>query len=161
MRTPISVSAVTLRPAAAEDCDAILQWRNEPATREASFDTSVIAPDAHRPWFLASLRRADRLLYVVSADGSDCGVVRIDTSAGRGTVSIFLAGACHGHGIGPRALDAVAEIAARDLDLSSLTAEIKPENGTSIAAFRRAGFVEIPGRDGAVTMTRALSRGPR
>jgi RimJ/RimL family protein N-acetyltransferase len=157
----ISANVVTLRPVVAEDCDVILRWRNEPATRAASFDTSVIAPVAHRRWLLASLRRADRRLYVVRADGTDCGVVRIDGAAGQGGVSIFLTAACHGRGIGPRALDAAAEIAARDLRLTSLLAEIKPENHPSIAAFRRARFVEGTGRGGVVTLVRTLRAEPR
>lgn len=151
-----SATVVTLRPAVAEDRDAILQWRNEPATREASFDTSAIAPEAHAAWFRATLGRPDRKLYVVLADGRACGVVRLDVSGEQATVNIFLAAAQHGRGIGPRALDAAAEVAVREHRLSTLVAEIKLDNAASLAAFARTGFVEVARRDGVVTMNRAL-----
>lgn len=147
--------AVALRAATAEDCRAVWLWRNDVETRRASFDSSFIEYETHRRWFLESLERPERKIYIVLEDGEACGVVRLDVTARQATVSIFLDRRRQGHGLGPRALDAVADVAGRDLHLNCLLALIKPDNDASLAAFKRAGFTPSPTAP-AVTMVRIL-----
>jgi RimJ/RimL family protein N-acetyltransferase len=131
---------VTLRPATAEDCRPVWLWRNDDETRRASFGSSFIEYETHRRWFLQSLERSARKIYIVLEGSEPCGVVRLDVTDRQAIVSIFLDRRRQGQGIGPRALDAVADVAGRELHLNCLLALIKPDNYTSLAAFKRAGF---------------------
>ncbi len=149
---------VALRAATADDCRMIWKWRNEETTRGASFDSSEIAYETHEAWFRASLARRDRKIFVVVAEAEPCGVVRLDRSGRRAEVSIFLARARHGVGIGPRALRAIARVGIRE-HLDALTARTKSGNYPSRAAFRSAGFTEAVEEGGVVTMVKPLRLG--
>lgn len=152
--------AVALRPATAEDCRAVWLWRNDDETRRASFDSSFIEYETHQRWFLDSLERPGRKIYIVLEGGEPCGVVRLDVTARQATVSIFLDRRRQGQGIGPSALDAVADVAKQDLHLNCLLALVKPDNYASLAAFKRAGFTPSP-TAAAVTMVKVLDAGGR
>ncbi len=134
---------VRLRRAAAGDCRQVWLWRNEEATRAASFDGAPIAFEMHQSWFHQSLQRPDRHLFVVLADGHEAGVVRLDVTDGVGTVSVHLAPVWRGRGVGPSALAAVEDVAFGLLGLGLMEARVKSDNGASLAAFRKAGFVAV------------------
>ncbi len=137
------LSLVTLRPAEPADCEALWRWRNDPATRRASFERAEIGLDEHTQWFSESLARPDRRIYIVVADGVDAGTVRLDLGQGEARVSINLALERRGQGIGARALRAACREAFGPLGLHHLTAQIRPENDASRIAFERAGFSVI------------------
>ena len=59
-------------------------------------------------------------------------------------MSIHLAPASRGRGVGPAALDALADLAFGGLGLHRLDATVRPENRASLSAFARAGFVPSP-----------------
>jgi len=148
------VGDVALRPARLEDCARIWEWRNDPETRQASFDTAPIPLETHEAWFRASLGRVDRRLYVIVAHGRACGSARLDLAGGEAEVSIHLAPEYRGRGVGTAALERLAETAFRELELGRLVARVKANNAASLAAFERAGFTRIV--DGAaVTLARA------
>lgn len=134
---------VRLRRAVAGDCHQVWLWRNDEATRAASFDTAPIPFETHQPWFHQSLQRPDRHLFVVLADEQEAGVVRLDVADAIGTVSIHLAPAWRGRGVGPKALAALEDIAFGPLGLGRMEARVKVENGVSLAAFQKAGFVAV------------------
>lgn len=134
---------VSLRQAVAGDCRQLWLWRNDEAARAASFDTAPIAFETHQSWFQQSLQRPDRHLFVVLADAHEAGVVRLDVTDGVGTVSINLAPAWRGCGVGPRALGALADIAFGRLGIRRMEARVKADNGASLAAFQKAGFVAV------------------
>ena len=131
---------VTLRPAEAGDCRRIWLWRNDEETRRASLGAAPIPFDTHERWFARSLRSRARKIYVVLADGRASGVARLDLDEGQGTVSLHLAAEWRGRGVGPAAIEALAELAFGPLGLRSLRASVKRENSRSISAFRKAGF---------------------
>jgi len=137
---------IALRPAVLGDSRNVWAWRNDEETRRASFDSSYIDFSDHERWFAASLQDPKRRICVVTADGDDVGVVRLDLEITRrhAVVSIFLDPRCQGRGIGPEALRLVGTCAARDLKLRSLLASVKPDNYPSRSAFRSAGFTESP-----------------
>ena len=82
---------VRLRPAIASDCERVWVWRNDPETRAASLDTEPIPWEVHEPWFNETLRRPDRRVYIVVADGRDAGAVRLDVADAEARVNIHLA----------------------------------------------------------------------
>jgi len=150
---------VTLRPAIATDCERIWVWRNDPETRAASIDTEAIPWEVHEPWFNETLRRADRRLYVVVADGQDAGAVRLDVADAEARVSIHLAPEARYRGIGALALRAVVGEAFDALGLARVVGVIRPDNQPSLAAFTKAGFALRDGDDDmmiAVKSTRDL-----
>ena len=67
-------------------------------------------------------------------------MARLDLDEGQGTVSLHLAAEWRGRGVGPAAIEALAELAFGPLGLRSLRASVKRENSRSISAFRKAGF---------------------
>ena len=134
---------VSLRRAVADDCRQVWLWRNDETTRAASFDSALIAFETHRRWFDESLQRPDRHLFIVLADGREAGVVRLDVAEAAGTVSIHLAPAWRGRGVGPSALAALEHIAFGPLGLGRIEARVKADNGASLEAFRKAGFVAV------------------
>ena len=152
------VGDVALRPARLEDCARIWEWRNDPETRQASFDAAPIPLETHEAWFRASLGRVDRRLYVILAQGRECGSARLDFAGGEAEVSIHLAPEYRGRGVGPAALERLAETAFGELELGRLVARVKADNAASLAAFGRAGFTRVA--DGAA-VTLARARGER
>ena len=151
------VTDVTLRAARLDDCARVWKWRNDPDTRRTSFDPAPIPFETHEAWFRASLGRADRRLYVIVVEGRDSGTARLDVAGTEAEVSINLAPECRGRGIGPAALERVAEAAFGDLGLVCLVARVKTDNAVSLAAFERAGFARVA--DGpAVTLARVRER---
>jgi RimJ/RimL family protein N-acetyltransferase len=136
---------VTLRPAAAPDCRRIWTLRNDEDVRRASFDSAVIPWDTHQRWFLESLERGDRKVYMVEVEGLSQGVARLDIARDEAAVSIHLAPEWRGRGIGPVALGRLSELAFHDLGLRRLVASVKSDNLASRAAFAKAGFIEARG----------------
>lgn len=133
-----------VRPATPDDVDRVFEWANDPAAREASFDTRPIPYERHRAWFGAQLERADRNPFVAELAGEPVAFLRLDRSDERGDeclVSVNVAPGARGKGLGTRALEAAAEQAAR-LGFGSLRALVRPENEASARAFIRAGYAE-------------------
>ncbi len=152
-------AVVTLRPATADDCRQVWLWRNDEATRRASFDSSEIPLETHEGWFRDSLERRDRRIYIVLADGRPSGVVRLDVRGRQGTVSIHLAPERRGQGLGPAALVSLDRSAWTELDLDAFVAEVKPDNRASIAAFTKAGFRATGLSGPVVTLLKPRPRG--
>ena len=131
---------VALRPAGHDDCRRVWLWRNDEATRRASFDATPIPLERHERWFQATLQSPERRLYIVEAAGEAAGVVRLDLEGERATVSINLAAEWRGRGVGPLALERLTEVAFATLGLNRLLASVKADNRASLAAFEKAGF---------------------
>jgi len=147
---------LTLRPARWEDRWLIWRWRNDTAARRASFDGAAIPAPVHARWFELTLARADRRLYVAFVDGRPVASARLDLAppgaadhgharAAVGTVSLAVAPAWRGRGLGPRVLEALAEEAFHRLSVSRLLAHVKADNVPSRRAFERAGFTVVAG----------------
>lgn len=103
----VGTRAVSLRPAAATDCERVWRWRNDPETREASFGSAPIPWDVHERWFSDALHRGDRKLFMIVADAMAVGTARLDIAGREAEASIHLAPEWRGRGIGSiyRAMD--------------------------------------------------------
>jgi CMP-N-acetylneuraminic acid synthetase/RimJ/RimL family protein N-acetyltransferase len=132
---------VRLRPVTAADRLALWRWRNDPATRRASFDRREIPLEEHTRWLERSLALRERKLWIVVAGAAAVGTVRLDVEDRAGTVSIALAPQARGRGLGVAALHALAGEGFGPLGLATLRARVRPDNRASLAAFRRAGYV--------------------
>ena len=134
---------VTLRPAVLDDCPVLWRWRNDPETRQASVDEREIPVDTHTRWFEETLKRSDRKLFIVSADGVDAGMVRLDIQDRDAAVSVNIAPEWRGCGVGLRALGSLSREAFGPLGLLRMSAVVKRENAASRIAFERAGFTVV------------------
>ncbi|HLE92827.1 MAG TPA: hypothetical protein VI753_16875, partial [Anaerolineales bacterium] len=80
---------VTLRPAVMEDSHRVWEWRNEQATREASFNTEYIPLEAHQMWFARKLNDPHmRILIAMDHRGHEVGYVRFDINEGEAEISV-------------------------------------------------------------------------
>lgn len=144
---------ISLRPATAADSRRLWELRNEETARLVSFDADVIPFDGHDRWLAARLAQATAPIFMVRAPAAEgIGYVRFDAVDGELQVSVALAPAARGRGLGPLALrEAVAALRAQGRR-ERVVALIRADNPRSLAAFRRAGFVVAGERSVAGTM---------
>jgi RimJ/RimL family protein N-acetyltransferase len=149
---------ISLRSAGFGDAARLLAWRNDPATRRASFATAAVDAAGHAAWLRARLADPATLLLIAEdADGTAVGQVRLDRDRARdaGEVSIAVAPQARGRGIARAALAALA--ARDDLGVATLRARVKADNAPSLALFAAAGYAETRREaDGTVVLERAV-----
>jgi len=132
---------VKLRPVVDADCKLLWRWANDPTARAASFDPRPIAWGEHVAWFRARRSDGHSRIYVIEDSGQPVGVVRFALEGpGEAVVSINIAPAARGRGIGPDALRQACALVFEEDAVSAVTAYIKPENAASLRAFEQAGF---------------------
>ena len=129
---------LSLRPANADDGEAIFRWQTFPGARKHFRDPSLPTRDGHFAWLDRMLVDPRRHLEIVEVDGEPAGILRLDPHEDhRWEVSILISGEKHGQGIGPAALRALRRLVPDD----ELVAEVKSDNVPSLRAFAAAGFV--------------------
>lgn len=135
-----------LRPARCDEVDArlVMSWRNDPATRAASFTSDPIDWDAHWLWYRGVISSERHRLFVGQSGAAPIGVLRLDWQheTGEAEVNIAVDPSWRGRGIGPRLLALGLQAGSRTWPVTRFLARIKPDNGASVAAFERAGFRE-------------------
>lgn len=135
--------ALFLRPAVASDATRAWPWRNAESTRRYFHDPTPLDYDTHIAWWNAVLCDGDRTLLLGMIGAMPVGVLRLDRKDAEAKVSVYLDPALTGLGLGPEMLRAGVGWSQRHLSkLKRLNAEILPQNGASISAFRAAGFTE-------------------
>lgn len=131
-----------MRPAASQDCQHIWKWRNEPATRTASFNTRYIAYEEHKRWFARKLTDPhSRIFIVANAQGRDAGYVRFDLINREATISVSIDRRERGKGYGTAAIKRASDFLLETEPVRRVVAQIRRDNPISVAAFERAGFV--------------------
>ncbi len=142
--------SVSLRLAAPEDENLILEWQRHPTTRKYARNPAVPSPAEHHAWFTRRLAEPDGLLTIITLDGAPAGLLRLDAPAAAGgarppgsrEVSILVDPALRGLGIALEALKFVRRWQGR----LTIAAEVLPGNAASAALFEAAGYA--PGPDG-------------
>jgi len=133
---------VTLRPAVMEDSHRVWEWRNEQATREASFNTEYIPLEAHQMWFARKLNDPHmRILIAMDHRGHEIGYVRFDINEGEAEISVSLDKGERGKGYGVAVIKNGSDQLLKAETLQRIIAHIKKSNPSSVLAFERAGFV--------------------
>jgi UDP-2,4-diacetamido-2,4,6-trideoxy-beta-L-altropyranose hydrolase len=133
--------ALLVRRAGDDDCRPIWEWANDPTTRAASFSPEAIPWQRHIDWFTKKLGEPSCYFYVVTdIRRQPIGMVRYDTQEKEAVVSINIAPAQRGRGLGAEALRASARRLFDESDVRTVLALVKPENRVSVAAFERAGY---------------------
>lgn len=138
-----------VRPADWDDCDALLDWRNDPLTRANARNSQPVPAETHREWMGRVLADSNRLLLIGSLDGAGAGTVRFDRQQdGAWEVSITVAPAFRRLGLGPRLLRAGISYFETAREKARMTALIKSDNGPSRTLFQVNGFAQIQEADG-------------
>ena len=137
---------IELRPAALADARFLFRLRNDPVTRQSSFQTAPLKFSDHRGWLAARLSDPERKvrLWIALMVGPGrapvrMGQVRFDCGArGRVEISIALAPRFRGQGLATPLL--VRARGKAPISANRVLARIRVENEISQKAFVKAGF---------------------
>lgn len=136
MSTPLS-----LRHARESDSRLLLDWRNDPGSREASGNRAGVTTKEHAAWFEAVLADPDRHLLIAEAGGAAVGQVRLERRRGyRYELSVSVDREHRGQGLGATLIAGACEWAWLATDAAAVDARVREENQASLRAFAGAGF---------------------
>lgn len=154
-------AGLALRAATSEDAERLLRWRNDPATRAASFNEDEVSSGEHRAWMARTLADPGRRLFVATAGDVPVGQLRLDRLPdGDLEVHIVLAPEARGRGLAAPLLTLVIRDHARTLASTRVLARVRPSNEPSRRAFLRAGFRPCAERAGEWRFERVLTEAP-
>lgn len=141
---------VGFRPARRDDCRRVWEWRNDPVTRDASFDTSEIPYDHHERWFTDKVEAEDTRIFIVAgAAGREVGYVRFTIAGDCAEISVSIDRGHRGKGYGPGAIRSSSDHLLSHGPVRRIVARVKASNFASLRAFQRVGFVIDDLRDAA------------
>lgn len=144
---------LALRAADLDDEQRLLAWRNDPQTRAASFDEGEVSAEEHGRWLRRKLGDESCTILVGEVGGEVVGVVRFDRDdATIAEVSVIVAPAARGRGMGVLLLRSAVREAQRQLGIESFRARVKEGNRRSLGAFAAAGFTTYADADGVVEL---------
>jgi RimJ/RimL family protein N-acetyltransferase len=144
---------IALRPATADDARLLLDWRNDPDARAASFDQEEIDLEQHRKWLAGRLADPACALFVVEREGIPAGSVRLEREGSDSAeIHVAIAPEARGGGLATAALREAAERAGELLGAAVVRARVKPGNEASLGAFRAAGFEREGEEEGGVVV---------
>ena len=150
-------SEVVLRPATSADRALLLEWRNDQDVVRYSLSGRPVAAAEHANWLTARLAEPAPRLWIAEEAGEPVGQVRVDLEDETGTVSISVAPAHRGRGVGSRMLWALVIEMEADAAVRSLLALVHGENTASLRSFERAGFSDTGRqRRGFVVLERSV-----
>ena len=132
---------LSLRRATIEDARDVLRWRNDPATRENSFNKAEIDLNSHLAWFERKLNQKECLMFIMMDDGQKVGNIRLDVTDGVGEISYMIAPEYRGKGYGKKMLILLeAELNEIGADVKTLTAFVLKDNIASMRCFLDNGY---------------------
>jgi RimJ/RimL family protein N-acetyltransferase len=136
---------VKLRPVGTDDEAMLLDWANDPATREASRVHVPISTADHHRWLERRLATPDDArLWIGESDGVPIGVVRFERrSPSTFEVSITVAPDARGRGMARPLLEGGLLDARDAFGPVTILADILPGNDASVRLFKSAGFVPV------------------
>jgi RimJ/RimL family protein N-acetyltransferase len=128
-----------LREATFNDWKTLLDWRNDPSTRENSFTTEEISESTHKQWFTDSLSNEKRKIYILETNFIPVGSIRSDVlDTDKYILSWSIAPNQRGKGYGTKILEIYLQGKKGEF-----VAEIKSENIASIKMVMNNGFEQV------------------
>lgn len=135
-------TAVTVRPARAEDLETCYEWANDAEVRKSSFNTALIAYEDHVRWFSNKLKDPGSQFYIIEYHGKPAGQIRFDGGDEKVT-SYLVAPEMRGKGLGRILVKKGITQLLKDVEgVKKVTGYIKKSNIASCNACHRAGFVK-------------------
>lgn len=136
-------SSIRVRRATPEDEKRVLEWKNDPDTRAASFNPEEISAAAHHRWYRARLDDDRCVMCIVEDQGMPIGNVRFSIEEpGVAEVHIALDREFRSKGLSVPAMRIACALATREARLRTIRARVRRWNEPSMRLFRSAGFVE-------------------
>jgi L-amino acid N-acyltransferase YncA len=136
-----------IEPLLEDDWPAVAEiYREGIATRQATFETEVPEWNAWDEAHLPEHRLVARLGQEVVGWAALMPVSRRAVYAGVADLSVYVAAAARGRGVGRALLEALVD-SARAGGLWTLQAGVFPENGASLALHRSLGFRQVGVRE--------------
>jgi UDP-2,4-diacetamido-2,4,6-trideoxy-beta-L-altropyranose hydrolase len=155
-------SALSLRPAFADDEALLLRWANDPQVRANSFSPEPIASAHHHHWFQRVLADPDRLLLIATAaDGCPVGQIRFerlpastDGQPSEAMIDLSLDRCARGYGLASELVRLGLQAMEQHWGAATdAVAQVLTHNSSSNACFCRTGFIQE-----AVSVVPPLSR---
>ncbi len=135
---------LSFRGAEERDSSLLLEWRNDPKTREMSLDQGVVSLQAHSHWFARKLASSSCQILIAEYKDQAIGMLRFDIadSGVEAEVSINLAPAFRGQGLSKTLLvGGIDWFLEANVDVDMLLSTMRVENRASMKIFEYAGFV--------------------
>lgn len=123
-----------------DDKEILLQWANDPVTRQNSFYSNAITPAEHEQWFSDKLNDHREIMLMAVEEGRDVGHVRFSMQGDEPEVNINIAPCERGKGYGTKVLKMAVQWLLEQKGSPKVIAHIKPDNQSSIKTFQKAGF---------------------
>ena len=128
-----------LRKSTYNDWKILLDWRNDPITRENSFETGEVSEQTHKLWLNDSLLNPYREIYILENNNIPIGSIRSDNvSTNQYVLSWSITSNQRGNGYGTKILELFLKGKT-----GNFIAEIKPENIASIKMVQKNGFNQL------------------
>ncbi|MFQ5913477.1 MAG: GNAT family N-acetyltransferase [Nitrospinota bacterium] len=132
---------MSLRLAKTEDAETLWRWANDLETRKNSFSQAPILWEDHLRWLQEKLQSPDTLILVGWQGDEPVGVVRFERRGTEAVVSVTVAPARRGEGLGRRILAAgIRELQTRWSDVT-VVAFVFKRNEPSFRLFAGCGFL--------------------
>ena len=123
------------------DARMLLEWANDPVTRQASFNTEPIAWETHVAWLQRRLNDEQCAFYIAEDGTQAVGTVRFDLrEAAVAEISLSLAPSARGRGLGPKLIRMGTFAVLDEGFCDEVRGRVKHTNTPSLRAFERAGF---------------------
>jgi len=130
---------MNLREAKINDAKVLLYWRNDPVTRNASFNHEYVQYDTHIAWLADKLSRPDCHILIGTDKGKLVGTVRFDVDDNVAAVSVVVDPHCRRKGYGAALIEqGVQYMASRNV--TDFDAYVLIGNLASEKTFESSGF---------------------
>ena len=133
-----------IREANLSDSNDIYKWRNDPLTRQMSFNSDVVSFVTHNEWFKNSLKNKNRFLLVAEFREKKISVVRFDIKEEKFTaeININLNPLERGKGLSSTVISkSILYFNKKNNEkVKIIVSKIKKENAISKRSFLKCGF---------------------
>ena len=132
--------ALRLVPATEDHIRIMFDWQSDPVTRAQSRNPEPPRWEDHRAWSERRLSKPHERFYITEVAGEPSGVVRLEPREdGDYEISVLVAPAAHGRGIGTASIRRILARHPRD----TVHAFVKTTNPASQRAFEKSGFIRV------------------
>lgn len=129
-----------LRKATRDDAETLFRWRNDPDTRENSFQTEPIPYEGHVAWLDKTLRDSAQEIYILCEGDTPIGQVRLSMETGIATVSYSIDVAYRAQGYGKAILQLAENLCVERGKSCVLRGYVKKKNVASQMIFEALGY---------------------
>lgn len=143
----MSVDALTLRDANANDTKTVFEWRNDPWIIAKGSLNKTVSWEEHSNWFNGMLSDPDRHMFIIEIDGSPAGQCRFIRDGNAAEISVYVMKNHIGQGYGSAAITKACQQIFQLWEIDRIHAYILENNEHSRKTFEKCRFEEAPNCD--------------